>query len=134
MCVCVCVCACVCMQPMLVNIEKFMQALGGGRKEGKRMTVAAARCVCVCVCARTRVCVVQSYSTAAFPCRRSLTTFAYNCAVFYVCVRVCVCVCVCVCPCMCVCHRGALEDVEVDRLFPTELVTKEAVRLAEQDG
>jgi ATP-dependent protease HslVU (ClpYQ) ATPase subunit len=30
--------------------------------------------------------------------------------------------------------RAVLEDAEAERLFPAEVVTKEAVRLAEQDG
>lgn len=30
--------------------------------------------------------------------------------------------------------RGALQEAEAERMFPTELVIKEAVRLAEQDG
>jgi ATP-dependent protease HslVU (ClpYQ) ATPase subunit len=30
--------------------------------------------------------------------------------------------------------RGVLEDAEAERLYPQEVVVKEAIRLAEQDG
>lgn len=99
---------------MVINLDRLMGG-GPGRKEKRRLPVSEARSVVLVVID------VPLRNSELSLCARNLTLQNPDDITESV-AR------------MHVFHRSQLEEAEADTMFPAEVINKEAIRLAEQDG